>query len=88
MRAELTAIVRRCDEGFVAICAEVPGAEVVSATECGALASLIEAIGIVFEVNRDDAFSEAGSNGKLHRIVVDLKASDDGGLLEIDGYAP
>lgn len=48
MKATLTAIVRPCDEGFVASCAEVPGAEVVGATEEDALASLVEAIGIVF----------------------------------------
>ena len=71
MKATLTAIVRPCEEGFVAICAEVPGAEVVSATEEDALESLIEAIGIVFEVNRNDALKGVGRTAKQYRIVVE-----------------
>lgn len=77
MRAQLTAIVRRSPEGFVASCAEVPGTEVVSATERDALETLIDAVSIVLEVNRNDAFREAGSNAKRYEIEVDLKAPDD-----------
>lgn len=66
----------------MASCAEVPGAEVVSATEEDALASLIEAIGIVFEVNRNDALKEAGRSAKQHRIVVEL---DDSVHQEVGG---
>lgn len=49
---------------------------VVSATESGTLETLIEAIGIVLEVNRDAALNEAGRRAEQYRIEVDLDDSD------------
>lgn len=84
MRAELTAIVRRSEEGFVASCAEVPGTEIEAATEEEALESLVEAVSIVFEVNRNEAMKEAGTDSKQCPICVDLDAMDTSRLLQVD----
>lgn len=84
MRAELTAIVRRSEEGFVASCAEVPGTEIEAATEEEALESLVEAVSIVFEVNRNEAMRDAGTEFKQCQICVDLDALDAAHLLQVD----
>ena len=83
MKATLTAIVRRSIEGYVASCAEIPGAEVVSATRSGALETLIEAVSIVLEVNRDAALKEAGRRAEHYRIEVNLDAAESDRLLEL-----
>lgn len=80
MKATLTAIVRRSEEGFVASCAEVPGTEVVSSTKRGALETLIEAVSIVLEENRNDALKEVGRRAEQYRIEVDL--GDSAEILE------
>ena len=52
----------------------------------GALETLVEAISIVLEENRNDALKEAGRRPEHHRIEVDLNASDEEGLLEPDEF--
>ena len=84
MRAELTAIVHRTEDGFAASCAEVPGAEVEASTEQEALDALVEAVNIVFEVNRNEAVKEAGLDFKQCRIFVDFDDLDATKLLQVD----
>jgi len=75
MRGEFTAILRRGEGGFVATCAEVPGTQTEAETEQEALENLVDAVSIVFEVNRSEAVDEAGLQAKRYRIAVDLEES-------------
>lgn len=84
MRAELTAIVRRSEGGFVASCAEVPGTEIEAATEQEALESLVEAVSIVFEVNRNESMRDLGGEFKRCTIVLDFDDLDEANLLQVD----
>lgn len=84
MRVDLTAILRRSEFGFVASCAEVPGTEIEAATEQEALESLMEAVSIVFEVNRIEAMREAGWDAKRCPFSIDLEELDEGKLLQMD----
>jgi predicted RNase H-like HicB family nuclease len=73
--AEFTAILTPGEDGFVASCAEVPGTQTEAATEREALENLVDAVSIVFEVNRNEAVRDAPAGAKHYRISVDLDQS-------------
>jgi predicted RNase H-like HicB family nuclease len=56
MRNEFTAIFEQDDNLFIAYCPEVPGANGQGATKDEARANLIEAIELMLQDRRDDAF--------------------------------
>jgi hypothetical protein len=84
MRAELTAIVRRTEDGFAASCAEIPGAEVEAATEQEVLDALVEAVCVVLEVNQNETMKEVGREFTQRRISVDFDDLDTARLLQVD----
>jgi predicted RNase H-like HicB family nuclease len=72
MQGEYTAVVSRSPEGlYVATCAEIPGIVAEAETEEAAMADLRVAIAIAFEVNRQEAFEEAGPGAHCCAMLVD-----------------
>lgn len=55
MHDELTAIIERDDDWFIAYCPEIPGANGQGLTKEACLQSLGEAIGLILQDRREDA---------------------------------
>lgn len=71
-RNDFTAIVEPDDEGgYVAFCAEVPGANGQGESVAAAIENLAEAIQLVLQVNRQEAFAEMTEQGQCHRVTID-----------------
>ncbi len=56
MNNEFTAIIERDDDWFIAYCPEIPGANGQGRTKEDCLSSLSEAIKLILEDRREDAF--------------------------------
>jgi len=89
MQGEYTAVVSRSPEGlYVASCAEIPGIVAEAESEESAVADLRVAIAIAFEVNRQEAFEEAGPGAHCCPVIVDHTPTEtelsDADLSDID----
>lgn len=71
MKNEFTGIIERDGEWFIAYCAEIPGANGQGRTKEEALASLAEAIELILEDRREDAFR--GLPADAVREIVTVK---------------
>lgn len=56
MRNEFTALIERENEWYIAYCPEIPGANGQGRTQDEARANLSEAIALIIEDRREDAF--------------------------------
>jgi len=70
MRNELTAIVERDEEWFIAYCPEIPGANGQGRTKDECIANLAEAIESILEDRREDGLRGLPSNAIREVVTV------------------
>ncbi|HVA82292.1 MAG TPA: type II toxin-antitoxin system HicB family antitoxin [Candidatus Binataceae bacterium] len=70
MAGEFTAIIEREGEWYVAYCAEIPGANGQGRSKEAALKSLAEAIELVLQDRRDDAFRGLPSEAMRETVTI------------------
>lgn len=71
MRNEFTAIIERDGDWYVAFCPEIPGANGQGTTKDEARASLAEAIALILEDRRDDAFRGVPDDAERDTVIVE-----------------
>ena len=71
MRNEFTAVIEQDGDWFIAYCPEIPGANGQGKTKDEARRSLIEAITLVLDDRRDDAFRGVPSDALREMVVVE-----------------
>jgi predicted RNase H-like HicB family nuclease len=70
MTNEFTAVVERDGEWFIAYCAEIPGANGQGRTKEEALESLRNAVALVLEDRREDAFRGLPADAVREKVTV------------------
>ena len=70
MKREFSAIVKQTDEWYIAFCPEVPGANGQGKTRQECLEDLAEAVKLMLEVNREQAFRHVGAGAEETLITV------------------
>jgi len=70
MHNEFTAIVEQDAEGFIAYCAEVPGANGQGLTREECLANLREAIALILEYRRDETLRSMPADAKSELLAL------------------
>jgi len=71
MRNEFTGIVERDGDWFVAYCLEIPGANGQGRTREEALASLSDAIALIFEDRREDGLRGLPDDATKDIVTID-----------------
>ena len=71
MRNEFTAIIERDGDWYVAFCPEIPGANGQGRTKDEAKASLADAIALILEDRRDDAFRGVPDDAERGMAIVE-----------------
>ena len=71
MRNEFTAVIEQDGDWFIAYCPEIPGANGQGRTKDEARRSLVEAIALVLDDRRDDAFRGVPSDALREMVVVE-----------------
>lgn len=71
MRNEFTAIIERDGDWYVAFCPEIPGANGQGRTKDKARASLADAIALILEDRRDDAFRGVPDDAERGMVIVE-----------------
>lgn len=71
MHNELTAIIERDEEWFIAYCPEIPGANGQGRTKEEARTSLIKAIALILEDRREDALRGMPADALCETVVVE-----------------
>ena len=71
MRNEFTAIIERDGDWYVAFCPEIPGANGQGRTKDEAKASLADAIALILEDRRDDAFRGVPDDAERGMVIVE-----------------
>lgn len=70
MHNEFTAIVERDEDWFIAYCPEVPGANGQGKNKAEAIKSLSEAIDLILEDRREDAFRGLPADAERELVAV------------------
>ncbi len=70
MHNEFTAIVERDDEWFLAYCPEVPGANGQGKSKSEAITSLSEAISLILQDRREDAFRGLPADAEKELVAL------------------
>ncbi len=70
MKNEFTAIVERDGKWWIAYCAEVPGANGQGLTEKKALVNLVEAVKLILNLRREEAFKGVPKKALRRKVVV------------------
>ena len=70
MHNEFTAIIERDDEWFLAYCPEVPGANGQGKSKSEAIMSLSQAIALIFQDRREDAFRGLPADAERELVAV------------------
>jgi predicted RNase H-like HicB family nuclease len=70
MHNEFTAIVERDDEWFLAYCPEVPGANGQGKSKSEAITSLSEAIRLILQDRREDAFRGLPADAEKELVTL------------------
>ena len=70
MRNELTAVIEQDGEWYIAYCPEIPGANGQGRTVAECRANLSEAIALILEDRRIDAFRGVPDNALREMVVV------------------
>jgi predicted RNase H-like HicB family nuclease len=70
MHNEFTAIVEQDGDGFIAYCAEVPGANGQGHTREGCLANLREAIALILEYRREESLRSMPADAKSELVAL------------------
>lgn len=70
MRNEFTAVVERDGEWFIAYCPEIPGANGQGRTKEECIENLADAIELVLEDRREDAFRGIPADATRETVVV------------------
>jgi predicted RNase H-like HicB family nuclease len=70
MRNEFTAIIERDGEWFISYCPELPGANGQGRSKDECLQSLRQAIGLILEDRRDDAFRGVPAEAERETVQV------------------
>jgi predicted RNase H-like HicB family nuclease len=70
MHNEFTAIVERDGDGFIAYCAEVPGANGQGHTREECIANLREAIALVLEYRREESLRSMPADAKPELVAL------------------
>jgi predicted RNase H-like HicB family nuclease len=70
MHNEFTAIVERDDEWFLAYCPEVPGANGQGKSKSEAITSLSEAIRLILQDRREDAFRGLPADAEKELVAL------------------
>lgn len=76
MHNEFTAIVERDGKWFVAYCPEIPGANGQGKTKAECLKSLADAIDLILEDRRDDAFRSLPAKAVREQVAFGLSATN------------
>lgn len=71
MRNELTAIIERDEEWYIAYCPEVSGANGQGRTKEEARANLIQSILLIFQDVREDALLKLPADGLYETVVIE-----------------
>ena len=71
MRNEFTAIIERDGDWHVAFCPEIPGANGQGRTKDEAKASLADAIALILEDRRDDAFRGVPDDAERGMVILE-----------------
>ena len=70
MKRQFSAIVKKTDKWYIAFCPEVPGANGQGKTRQECLDDLAEAVKLMLEVNREQAFRHVGAGAEEALISV------------------
>lgn len=71
MHNELTAIIERDEEWYIAYCPEVSGANGQGRTKEEARTNLIQSILLIFQDVREDALSKMPADGLYETVVIE-----------------